>query len=186
MSMISETGLPRVIEQLKEDGIDFARIPELIWPEGAVSASQDHMYGPWKFRFMSDVLREKKERQEDNLLRKRQSGPPEIRALYVWVFWCPGLFGFAYRGWWTYLIGRGISYGRYLSRDKDLVDRIMELFPSEHSLFGKGDFDEWMQWFVKHHQRGKWCGKPQGKAPVWAEIEGDHIREILCRAEWPK
>jgi len=175
----------RAKEHLKSLGYDFDRQPKLVWPEGAVAAWQDHFYGPWQFRLMSDVLRDKKERMELNLSLKRDYGKTEIRPLYVWVFWCPGFFGFAYRGWWTYLIGRGIDSGKYLRHNRKLMSRIMELFPSPKTLFGNLSFDEWMQWFVKHYQRGLWCGKPQGKSAVWAEIRGDHIEEILGRAEWP-
>jgi len=182
----SDEARKRAEEHLKSVGYDFEKKPELIWPEGAVAAWQDHFYGPWKFRYMSDVLREKKQKMKHNLCKKREWGTTRIVPLYVWVFWCPGISGFFYRGWWLYLIGRGISSGKYLSRDKEMVNRIMELFPGDPLLFGKMDLNDWMQWFVKHYQRGKWCGKPQGKAPVYAKVEGDHIREILFRAEWPK
>jgi len=181
----SEESQRKAKEHLKSLGYDFDKQPKLVWPEGAVAAWHDHFYGEWKFRYKSDILREKKERMKQNLRLKRQDGTTEIRALYVWVFWCPGIFGFAYRGWWTYLIGRGIDSGKYLRKDRKLMSRIMELFPAEPALFGNMNIDEWMQWFVRNHHRGKWCGKPQGKSAVWAEIRGDNIEEILGRAEWP-
>ena len=28
--------------------------------------------------------------------------------------------------------------------------------------------------------------KPQGKAPIWAEVKGSSIVRILDRAEWPE
>jgi hypothetical protein len=59
----------------------------------------------------ADLGREKRELQSRILENKRSSGRHEIRPLYVWAFHCPG---FAFMGWWVYLIGRGISVGKHL------------------------------------------------------------------------
>jgi len=72
------------------------------WPEGAISAYRNHPGAPWRFTTKSDILRRKRERMENNLRLKREVGVVERKALYVWVFWCPGINGFFYRGWWVY------------------------------------------------------------------------------------
>jgi len=117
---------------------------------------------------------------------KREYGVVHKRALYVWVFWCPGFNNFFFRGWYTYLEGVGISCGIHKLSNK-IGSRLMELFPLvKPTLFGPADLDEWMAEFVKKYQRGYWCGKPQGKSPVWAEVQGSSIRRLLSRMEWPE
>jgi hypothetical protein len=61
----------------------------------------------------------------------------------------------------------------------------MELFPLvEPTLFGPPSIEDWKIKFSKQYQRGRHCGKPQGKAAVWAEVRGSSVVEILGRAEW--
>jgi hypothetical protein len=137
----------------------------------------------------TDLGGAKRDRQAKRLEWKREGcGTTEIRPVYVWVFWCPGLGGFAYRGWWTYLVGRGIECGKYLSHNERMIRRIMELFPVEApGLFGPSlTHYEWMPRFAKMYQRGKHCGKPQGKAPVWAEVRNGNVQEIIKKAKWPR
>lgn len=156
------------------------------WPDNAVSACREQMYAPWQFTTKPDILQKRQERMEHHLWWKREYKVTRRKALYVWVFWCPGINNFFFRGWWLYLIGRGISYGKYLERDKKTVSRLIELFPLvKPRLFGPPDIDEWKAEFVKQFQRGYWCGKPQGKSPIWAEVEGNSIRRILSRTKWP-
>ena len=45
------------------------------------------------------------------------------------------------------------------------------------------DGEKWKKKFVKQFARGLWCGKPQGKAPVWATMSRYGI-EKLERTEW--
>ena len=188
--IFSEAARQRVIEHLKEAGIDFERIPKLIWPEGAISASQKDRYAPWEFRYKSDILREKKKGMERNLWWKREYKKTETRALYVWVFWCPGISGI-FEGLWTYLVGIGSNYhgGGYKGQlEGHLLEKVMELFPLvDKPLFPDWRYyDQWQKQFIKRYPaKKKWCGKPQGKSPIWAEIRGDNIREILSRAQWP-
>lgn len=128
----------------------------------------------------------KRARQAEILAHRRgDSYRSERRPLYVWVFYCPG---FVYEGWWTYLIGRGISYGRYLSRNERLVSRLMELFPmGEPTLYGPSlTYEQWMPRFARRYCCRWPDGKPrthagriQGKAFVWAEVQGDQVRWIL-------
>ena len=82
-----------------------------------------------------------------------------------------------------YLIGRDVESGKYFE-GSELCLRVMELFPITESLFP--DIEKWKAEFVKRYERGYWCGKPQGKTPIWAEIQGTNIKRILGRAEWSK
>lgn len=184
--LLSEEARKRATEHLKSLGYREEELQPIEWPEDAVSAYREHMYAPWQFTTKSDIRRQRRERMEHHLWWKREYGVIERRALYVWVFWCPGLFGFAYRGWWVYLIGRGIESGKYLEQDTKTMSRLMELFPLvESTLFGSPDIAKWKKEFVKRYRRGTWAGRPQAKAPVWAEVEGTRIRRILGRAKWP-
>ena len=114
------------------------------------------------------------------IMDEREYGVVRKACLYVWVFWCPGVNELFYRGWWLYLIGRAISYGKYLERDEQIISNLMGLFP-----LGQRNLEEWKAEFVKKYQRGYYCGKPQGKSPIWAEIEGGTVRKLLARAQWP-
>ncbi len=185
---LSDEAKQRAREHLKSAGIHLDQVPELIWPDDAVSARQDDIYAPWQFTTTGDLLRERRETMDRNLRRKREYRVSQRRALYIWVFWCPGVSGVFYRGWWTYIIGRDVEYGdKYQNARDAVIERLMKLFPLvEPTLFGPPDFDKWMAEFVKRYQRGKWCGKPQGKAPIWCEVYGGEITKILERAEWPK
>lgn len=195
--LFSDEGLKRAKKHLEYLGIRWDKIPPFDPPDDAVSASRDSnlgdYYAPWVYTTKSDILREKRERRERHLAYVRELEENNIvrrRPLYVWVFWCPGVSGF-FEGWWTYIIGRGIEHGGKCCKDSNLILRAMELFPIiEGTLFGIGeDWEErerWMKEFAKRYQRGCWCGKPQGKALIWANVKGSNIERILGRAEWPK
>jgi len=190
---LSDDARRRAREYLESAGIAVERLPPLIWPDDAVSAYHEHMYAPWKFTTKADIRRKKIEKMNESLQWKREDGVVRRVPLYVWVFHCPGVSGFAFKGWWTYLIGiKGECYGGGHKGNVEggLFDKIKELFPIAdpmlHGIEEGWEQDErWMKGFARRYQRGKWCGKPQGKAPVWAEIEGNSIRKILSRAEWP-
>lgn len=140
-----------------------------------------------------DVKQRCRERQKELLEQKRSCyGQIQKEPLYVWVFWCPGISGI-FEGLWTYIVGLGGDYdgGGYKRQlSGHLLDDVMRLFPvTDQTLFSlKDDWRErerWMEEFIRRYQRGCWCGRPQGKAPVWAEVEGTRIRRIIGRAEWP-
>ncbi len=188
---LSDDARQRIRERLKSAGIHVERLQPLIWPEDAVSAFQEYMYAPWQFTTKADILRKRRERMEEHLRRKREYGITQRRALYVWVFWCPGINDFIFRGWWTYLVGiggknyHGDGYKGQVSGR--LCNELMNLFPLvEPKPFAPPSLDEWMAEFVKRYQRGCWCGKPQGKSPIWAEVKGGDLVRILDRAEWPE
>ncbi len=183
---LSDDARQRAKEYLKSQGYPVEKLQPLIWPDDAVSAYREHPYAPWKFTTKTDILRQRREHMEHHLWWKREYRVTQRRALYVWVFWCPGIFGFTYQGWWLYIIGGDYECGKYLEQDEKIVSRLMELFPLvEPKLFGPPDISKWKKEFVKRYQRGYWCGKPQGKSPIWAEVQGGSIRKLLNRADFP-
>lgn len=183
-SFLGEAGRQRAKEHLLSIGYREEQLKPIVWPEDAVSAHREHQYAPWEFTTKADILRGKRERQKQRLWMKREYGVIHRRALYVWVFWCPGIYGIFYRGWHIYLIGRGVESGKYF-KGSELCSQVRSLFPLAQSLYGPPDIEEWKAEFVKRYQRGLRCGKPQGKAPIWAEVKGSSIEKILGRAEWP-
>ncbi len=137
------------------------------------------------------VMERRRQRQREQLEQKRSNyGVIERKPLYVWVFWCPGINGFIFRGWWIYLRGNGRDYhgGGYKGQvDGKLLDDLLRLFPLvERTLFGL-DWRDWKTWmirFVKKYHRGNCCGRRQGKAPVWCEVKGNYVQRILSKTEW--
>ena len=155
------------------------------WPDDAVSASREGVGRAWHFRTVGDVLREKRERMEAALRRKRQEGIVERWAVFVWAFWCPGIGGFAFRGWWLYLRGIGgdtlPAGGTKGSFGGDLLRRVRELFPvpGQQTLYGPISDEDYAEAFAAKYRRGTDCGRPQGLAACWASIdEWGHIRDI--------
>ena len=190
---LSDEGRRRAKKRLEYLGIQWDKIPQFDPPEDAVSASRitsiGDYYAPWQYTTKRDILREKRRWKEERFWLEEQN-ITHRRPLYVWVFWCPGISSF-FEGWWTYIIGCNIEHGGKFCKDSDLILRAMELFPVvEGTLFGMGEDweqrERWMMEFARRYQRGYWCGKPQGKAPVWAEVQGGYIKRILGRAQWPQ
>ena len=191
---LTDDARQRIREHLVSVGVDVENIPPLIWPDDAVSAHQDHEYAPWQYITKSDLLRERRERMESRLWWKREHGVVRRVPLYVWTFFVPG---FIFGGWWTYLVGpKGQHYGSGHKGEVsgEIFNQIQELFPVVDPALFEVEEDwkarkRWMMEFAKRYQRGARGGKPQGKAPVWAQVQGDndHILErILGRAEWPR
>lgn len=182
----------RAAKHLKSVGIDVERFPRLIWPDDAVSAYQKHRLAPWQYTTRKDLRLHRQKNAKHVLWVKRECGVTKRQPLYVWVFWCPAVF----IGWHTYLIGKNVSYliGKNVSysptvrnNDKATIAKLLELFPLvDPMLFGEPDWDKWMAEFVKRYPRGRRHGKPYGKAPVWAEVDGSNIKRIVSRAEWPE
>ena len=70
---------------------------------------------------------------------------------------------------------------------RSLLERVMELFPLiDKPLFPDWRYyEEWQRRFIKKYPaKKKWCGRKQGKAPVWAIVEygNGNILEITGRA----
>ena len=187
---LSEDAHRRAREYLLSVGYSEEQLKPIVWPEDAVSAYREYFGTPWEFTTKADILRGKRERMEGNLWFKREYNKKDIRALYVWVFWCPGISGI-FEGLWTYIIGIGEEYhgGGYKGDLAGcLLDEVMRLFPLvERPLFPDYQYyNSWQREFIKKYQRGTWCGRPQGKAPIWAEVKGKRIVKILGREEWSK
>jgi hypothetical protein len=183
----SEEARKRAYEHLKSLGYTDDELRPIEWPQDAVSAYRDNGHAAWKFTTIADILRRKRDRMENNLRWKREHEIIERRTLYVWVFWCPGISGF-FRGWWTYLVGHGGDYcsgGHKGEVDGVLKEDLLRLFPLVEKRLFDTDWNLWMRRFVKKYRRGVWCGKPQGKAPLWAQTEGNRVLKILGRAQWP-
>jgi len=183
---LSEDARKRAYDHLKSLGYRDEELKPIEWPDDAVSAYRDNRHATWKFTTIADILRRKIEKMERNLRWKREYNIIEKRPLYVWVFWCPGISDFFFKGWWIYLIGREISECVGERKDNNIIKKLLELFPLiEPNLFGWRDILKWKRKFVHNYRCGCWCGKPQGKAPVWAEINGDRVLRILGPAKWP-
>ncbi len=186
---LSEDALRRGREYMIAQGIDVDRIPPLIWPKDAVSAYREHTWDPWQYTTKADIRQTRQKDAKEVLWFKREYKVIHRRAAYVWVFWCPGISG-CFEGWWTYITGNGFDHGGKFQTDSDLILEAMTMFPVvEPSLLDVGEDwkvrEKWMIEFAKRYQRGKWCGKPQGKAPVWVEVQGDNIEKIIGHAKWP-
>lgn len=184
---LSDEARRRAREYLISTGIRVEALKPIVWPEDAVSAHREHMYAPWQFTTKSDIRRGKRERMDHNLWWKREYGVTHRRPLYVWVFWCPGISGI-FEGLWTYIVGVGREYhgGGYKGElAGHLLEEVMRLYPVCDSLFPLSK-NQWQKAFVEKYTRGKHCGRPQGKAPIWAEVQGTIIRKILGCAQWPR
>ena len=188
----SEEARQRAREYLKSVGHDIDRLPKLVWPDDAVSASQRHRYAKWEYTLKSDITKEKIRRMEESLVRKRQWEVVRKRAVYVWVFWCSG---WVFEGYWTYIKGIGRQYhgcGKKGQVACEMLERVFELFPLiSEPLFEESKntyeyYKKWQKLFVKRFAaKKKWCGRKQGKAPVWALVKDGNIIEILSRASVP-
>jgi hypothetical protein len=138
-----------------------------------------------------EVKQYRREQQKKILERKRASyNQVRKKPLYVWVFWTPGLAGI-FEGLWIYIVGTdGIYHGGGYKGEVqgELLDEILRLFPLiDMPLFGF-DYENLKLWktkFIEKYKRGLWCGKPQGKALIWAEVKNRSNIKILCKAEWP-
>jgi len=178
----------------KPTGYEF--VPESFWTRfGKDTAMVDTYYEPPLITTYADIGRRKKQQQAKRLAGKRKDEyRTEIRPIYLWVFHCPG-FGFAYKGWWTYLIGRhGWDSGKYLARDEKIIRQLMELFPvADTTLFGPSlTHEQWQPLFALayacRHPDGslrKHAGWVQGKALLWAEFHGSSFWRIIGPAHLP-
>ena len=122
-------------------------------------------------------LLSKRKRQQADHLKTVLSTKEGRRAGYVWTFYQPGLFGFAYQGWWAYLRVLGhddlkLAPDRYNS---SLLEQAMHMFPCG-VIPCKENFDFWKVEFGKQYARpGRF--KKQGIAPIWVDFEEQKIWE---------
>ncbi len=153
------------------------------WPDDALSASRNDRTQEWEFFTIGDRRRRRQEHAKEVLYMKREFGVVRIQLLYVWVFYNPN---WIYTGWYTYLIGTGVSQSlNFRGFDENLVARLMELFPLiDPTLFGPGDFKIWMEKFAKRYKKGKPRNRRQGKAVIRCEVKGDQVVKILEVGQW--
>jgi hypothetical protein len=122
-----------------------------------------------KFVTYADLKAQRVQRQRERLrLLLQQPAYPIRRAAFVWTFYQPGLFGFAYMGWWAYLRMIG-ERDEQISWDRlgggDLALQCMKLFPCGVLPF-RENFRQWMEAFGREYSRpGRFI--LQGLAPIW-------------------
>jgi hypothetical protein len=179
----------------KRTGLEI--VPESFWTRfGPDTAVVDTNCRPPAITTYAELGRRKRERQAEQLARKRVSDwDTQIRPLYVWVFHCPGLGKVAFRGWRTYLIGRGIKEGRWLFCSAGIQHRLMRLFPIAQGSLDDPPltYEQWMPLFAKFFccrrpdgTPRKHAGRIQGKALIWAEVCGGNVHRIIGQAQLPE
>lgn len=185
--MIGRAAATFFIRAPKHDRADSWIERAFDWPQGAVSARRN-MDGSVAFTTRDDLLRARREQMERCLWAKRECGVVSRRALSLWVFWCPGLAGFAFRGWWAYLQGVGgrevCGGGVKGNVAGAMLAELMQMFPvpNPHPLLPLSPY-EWKPLFARHYQRGRHCRRPQGRAAIWADMRGDQVQRLLGPAQ---
>ena len=112
---------------------------------------------------------ERVKRQREHLERVLAADWPVRRAAFLWTFYQPGLFGFAYAGWWAYLriVGQEDVQLRWdiIGGRSVLLRQCMEAFPC--GVFPiRENFDLWKKAFGLQYRRpGRF--KDQGLVPIW-------------------
>jgi hypothetical protein len=96
---------------------------------------------------------------------------PRRRVAFLWTFYQPGLFGFAYMGWWAYI--RTLHQDWKLDKPSEWETRgnftlgLMQQFPLGLLPLPE-NFDRWMEEFGKEYARpGRF--KKQGLMLGWVE-----------------
>jgi hypothetical protein len=119
----------------------------------------------------AELKAQRVERQTRHLRKVEAVEAPVRHAAYVWVFYQPGLFGFAYMGWWLYI--RALTYDwafsfRSFEAGLTTLD-IMRQFPCG-VLPLEQNFEQWKPAFAKAHWRPGRFPK-QGLLPGWVECK---------------
>ena len=124
----------------------------------------DHKPVTW-----ADIHRKRAERDKRNIARKREPRT-QRHAAYIWVFYQPGLFGFAYMGWWLYIRTVNESYAvDFRGLNSDLALKIMRLVPCG-ILPAIENFEQWKEAFAtEYHRPGRF--KQQGLLAGWATVQ---------------
>ena len=137
-------------------------------PKGVAYAINDGRNG-LRFVTYADLLKARIERQAAHL-RTILDSPRTRWAGFVWTFWTPGLWGFAYRGWWAYIRTiEGDTALNFRGLDTGLIQQAMAMFPCG-ILPVPQNLDLWMEAFAKEHSHpGRF--KKQGLAPVWINVD---------------
>lgn len=123
---------------------------------------------------------ERVKRQQAHLGRVLSIDWPVRRAAYLWTFYQPGLFGFAYAGWWAYLriMGQEDVQLRWdiIGGQDVLLQQCMEAFPC--GVFPiRENFGLWKEAFGSQYRRpGRF--KDQGLTPVWVTLRSHGFPQI--------
>ena len=129
----------------------------------------------------ADLLKARKEKQAAHL-KYLLDLPPTRWAGFVWVFWTPGIGGFAYRGWWAYLRTlKDDTALNFRGLDTDLIQQAMSMFPCG-TLPIPENLEQWMVAFATQFRHPGAFSK-QGLARVWIERDSANSRRLnLVRA----
>ena len=126
----------------------------------------------WRTITKSDILRNKRERQQRDIERKRLCFDPIVKPCLIWTFYNDTPF---YGGWWLYIRALkrewGVNFRGYVAHDRDrLITNIMRLYPCG-LLPIMENFGLWMSAFAEayHHPTADRPNR-QGMATAWAKI----------------
>lgn len=150
----------------------FAEHMGLKWPK-EVAFIQDGKRVSW-----AEVKSIRIDRQARHLREVTRWEGSVRHAAFVWVFYQPGLFGFAYMGWWLYLrtLHHDWKFDLRLARQGLSALDIMRRFPCG-VLPMEENFEAWKTAFATQNSRpGRF--RKQGLLPVW----------VTCNFEggWPQ
>lgn len=138
-------------------------------PRHVISIRKEYPHDEWIEYTTFDVLREKRERNEDDLKRKRRH--PVLKPCIVWVFYNSG---FPFGGWWIYIRTLKKYFGINFRGENDLnlVEKIMRLFPCG-VLPVFENFRQWAERFSKMYPTKSFGGrKKQGLKYCVCKIDG--------------
>jgi hypothetical protein len=139
----------------------------------------------------AELKKAKSERQRRRLQSILENVESVRHAAYVWVFYQPGLFGFAYQGYWLAI--RTLKHcWTFEFRHEPTGDRVktidvMAMFPCG-CLPLVENFEKWKERFVKRYRRPGRFSK-QGLVAVWIECDyegGWPVRIEPCHVDLPK
>ncbi len=141
----------------------FAERMGVHWPQ-EIALLEDGKPVTW-----ADIHKARTKHQNKRLWWKREYGVNQKRAAYIWVFYQPGLFGFAYAGWHLYIRTLNNSWWiRHNHYDDTLMLDIMRRFPCG-IIPVRENFNQWKEAFAKTYSRpGRF--KKQGLVLGWVEF----------------
>lgn len=130
----------------------------------------------------AELLDRKREWQAERLRRKLFNwNAQETRAAYLWTFYQPGLFGFAYMGWWAYIRTLNNSY-KISPRDigRPFALSVMSQFPCGVLPLPE-NFRQWAEAFGQTYSRpGRF--EKQGLVLGWIHLHrGDPEQFVPVR-----
>jgi hypothetical protein len=145
------------------------------WPKG-VKCYISNGHGKLEAITYAQLKAERIEKQRKHLAALDEI-PVTRQAGYVWTFYQPGLFGFAYQGWWAYIRTAYESWQLGVRGvNEDVTLDVMRMFPCG-VLPIKENYRQWMETFGETYSRpGRF--KQQGLAMVWVEFVRGYPRKF--------